>query len=313
MTILDKLLEKKDVLAYINFRILSLKNDINIVMKSTPDKNRELIKERFNGRILELEELKTIVHQGMTQLKSKSKSYSRKNRRLNMKNQIIVAMDMEIPEGMKLMSKTRMSEQVYGYKIGSLWILDSGIDILRRVRDILYDSTEANSEQKIILDMQKWGTDIPDIIKKQVEKVAPYVDELICCPMGAGNQSIKSFGDACIKNDVVPICVVEMTHPNSDKYLKNGYSRMIIEDAFDSDINSFVIPATKEVSPEIKDIMDFYEGSIVKYATGFKTQGGQTKPMVDFGVTKFIVGRAIYESPAPISQIELIYKEINEE
>jgi len=78
MTILDKLLEKKDVLAYINFRILSLKNDINIVMESTPYKNRELIKERFNGRILELEELKYIVHQGITQLKSKSKSYSKK-------------------------------------------------------------------------------------------------------------------------------------------------------------------------------------------------------------------------------------------
>ena len=226
-----------------------------------------------------------------------------------MKNQIIVAMDMEIPDGMKLISKTRTSEQIYGYKIGSLWILDRGIEILKSVRDML---DEVKSNHKIILDMQKWGTDIPDIIKKQVEKVAPYVDELICCPMGAGNQSIKSFGDACIKNNVVPICVVEMTHPNSDKYLKDDYSRMIIEDAFDSDINSFVIPATKEVSHEIKDIMNFYEGSIVKYATGFKVQGGQTKPMVDFGVTKFIVGRAVYESLTPISQIELIYKEINE-
>lgn len=34
-------------------------------------------------------------------------------------NQIIVAMDMEIPDGMKLISKTRTSEQIYGYKIGS--------------------------------------------------------------------------------------------------------------------------------------------------------------------------------------------------
>ena len=78
MTILDKLLEKKDVLAYIDFRILRLKDDLNVVINSTPDKDRELIKERFNGRILELEGLKHIVNQGTMSLKFKSKSYSKK-------------------------------------------------------------------------------------------------------------------------------------------------------------------------------------------------------------------------------------------
>lgn len=78
MTILDKLLEKKDVLAYIDFRILSLKNDLKILTESTPEKNRELIEERFNGRIMELEELKNIAHRGFVKLKTKSKEYSRK-------------------------------------------------------------------------------------------------------------------------------------------------------------------------------------------------------------------------------------------
>jgi len=77
MTILDKLLEKKDVLAYINFRILHLKDDLDAVLNSTSLKDRELIKERFNGRILELEELKNVIHQGTTSLKFKSKSYSK--------------------------------------------------------------------------------------------------------------------------------------------------------------------------------------------------------------------------------------------
>ena len=78
MAILDKLLEKKDVLAYIDFRILHLKDDLDAVLNSTSLKDRELIKERFNGRILELEELKYIVNQGTTSLKFKSKSYSKK-------------------------------------------------------------------------------------------------------------------------------------------------------------------------------------------------------------------------------------------
>jgi len=82
MTILDKLLEKKDVLAYIDFRIIRLKDDLDVVINSTHDKDRGLIKERFNGRILELEELKNVIHQGTTSLKFKSKSYSKKVKHL---------------------------------------------------------------------------------------------------------------------------------------------------------------------------------------------------------------------------------------
>ena len=222
-------------------------------------------------------------------------------------NQIIVAMDMEIEDGLKLMRETQLHDEIYGYKIGSLWVVERGVGILHYCKEHFIG-------KKIILDMQKWGTDIPDIIKKQVEKVAPYVDELICCPMGAGSESLKMFAKTCIENNVKPICVLEMTHPESSKYLNDYYFNCLLNDAIKSEINSFVIPATKYINKNKIDLLKSFEtkSKIEKYATGFKTQGGQTKPMVDFGVTKFIVGRAIYESPAPISQIELIYKEINE-
>lgn len=227
-----------------------------------------------------------------------------------MKNQIIVAMDMDIPEGIKLISKLRTSEKIYGYKIGSLWILDRGVEVLKSVRDML---NEVKSEQKIILDMQKWGTDIPDIIKKQVEKVAPYVDELICCPMGAGSESLKMFADTCIFNKIEPICVFEMTHPGSDSYLNITATINILNDAIESSVYRYVIPATKEPNEDIKSILERNHISNPKlYATGFKVQGGQTKPMIDFGVTKFIVGRAIYESGIPLLTVDDIYKEINE-
>ena len=35
-----------------------------------------------------------------------------------MKNQIIVAMDMEIIDGIRLIEKLRRSDKVYGYKVG---------------------------------------------------------------------------------------------------------------------------------------------------------------------------------------------------
>jgi len=224
----------------------------------------------------------------------------------NMKNQIIIEMDMEIEDGLKLMRETQLRDEIYGYKINSLWILERGINILHYCKEHFIG-------KKIILDMQKWGTDTPDIIKKQVEKVAPYVDELICASMGGGSESLKMFAKTCFENKIKPICVLEMTHPESDKYLDGNYFKCLLNDAVSSEIKSFVIPATKKMTKDKIELFKFFENKvkIEKYANGFKVQGGQTKPMVDFGVTKFIVGRTVYESENPIKEIEDIYNAIN--
>lgn len=218
-------------------------------------------------------------------------------------NKIIVAMDNTIPEGMRLIAKTCNNEGVYGYKIGSLWILDNGISILKSVKDLLESK---NSHCKIILDMQKWGTDIPSIVAKQVSKVAKYVDELIVCPMGGGKDSLKAFIDNCYAYDIKSICVLSMTQPNADSYLIESSAELIYNDAKYFGNYSYVIPATKD---SLK--LNFIGMSDEKYATGFKTQGGQTKPMVDFGVTKFIVGRVIYEVENSEEAINNIVQEIN--
>lgn len=209
-------------------------------------------------------------------------------------------MDNSIKDGVELIAKTECSEELYGYKIGSLWILDTGIQILKDLKNTILK----DSNKKLILDMQKWGTDIPDIVTKQVNKVAPYVDELIVCPMGGGRQSLKAFSVACTKNNIKPICVIEMTHPESESYLELNYWMNIYKDAIEFGINSFVIPSTK--NPKIIKRPD-----VELYATGFKTQGGQTKLMKEAGVSKYIVGRGVYESPDPIKSIQDIYKEIN--
>ena len=236
-----------------------------------------------------------------------------------MKNQIIIEMDMEIEDGLKLMRETQLRDEIYGYKINSLWVLERGINILHYCKEHFIG-------KKIILDMQKWGTDIPDIIKKQVEKVAPYVDELICCPMGAGSESLKMFAETCIDNNIKPICVLEMTHPESDSYLETdqiekyklpSYVYNILDDSIKYGIQDFVIPATKEPRIGVKSMLsnwypNEFKGTVNLYTTGLKVQGGQTKPMIDFGVTKFIVGRAVYEAENPIKAVEDIYKEINE-
>lgn len=228
-----------------------------------------------------------------------------------MNRQIIVAMDMEIPNGIRMISKLRTAKEIYGYKIGSLWVMEKGISILETVADMLH---EVDSKQNIILDMQKWGTDIPEIVTKQVLKVAPYVDELIVCPMGGGRQSLKAFADTCIRQEINPICVLEMTHPDSDAYLHGRTHMDILHDAISFGIRRFVIPATKEPKSEIKEAILLkygdYASNVKFYATGFKAQGGTTKHMVDFGVTEFIMGRAIYEAADPIKAVHEVYNEL---
>lgn len=221
-----------------------------------------------------------------------------------MNNKIIIAMDNSIEDGMKMIAKTCNLNGVYGYKIGSLWILDNGIDILNSVRNLL-ESKKSNCV--IILDMQKWGTDIPSIVRKQVDKVAPFVEELIVCPMGGGHDSLEAFIEACNRQNIKPISVVKMTQPNADSYLNEASAQGIYLDSISAGCNSFVIPATKDPSD-----LDFINNAEL-YATGFKTQGGKTKPMVKFGVTRFIVGRAVYESENPLEVITEILAEINGE
>ncbi|MBU0777699.1 hypothetical protein KKF82_05535, partial [Patescibacteria group bacterium] len=131
-------------------------------------------------------------------------------------------------------------------------------------------------------------------------------DELIVCPMGGGKDTLQVFIDECYINDIKSICVLSMTQPNADSYLIENSAELIYNDAKYFGNYSYVIPATKNSSE-----LNFMLISDEKYATGFKTQGGQTKPMIDFGVTKFIVGRAIYEIENPEQAINDIIQEIN--
>ena len=63
MAILDKLMEKKDLAAYIDLRIDYLNVTKTEVIMKQPEKKRGLIAERFVGRIDELEKLKTLLCQ----------------------------------------------------------------------------------------------------------------------------------------------------------------------------------------------------------------------------------------------------------
>lgn len=225
------------------------------------------------------------------------------------RNQIIIALDNNIENGLELVKMIEddpdLMRKVYGYKIGSIWMLDRGLDIL----------DDVCSKLNIILDMQKWPTDTPEVVTKQVNKIVKKecVDELIASPMGGGRKSLEAFVTKCKDNDIRPLCVLEMTHPESDSYLKLGAWLDILHDAATLGVDGYVIPATKQPREEIKMHLrtDFPNISYDLYTTGYKVQGGQAEPMIKFGVSKFIVGRAIYDAEDVVQTIDRSYREIN--
>lgn len=69
MTILDKLMEKKDLLIYIDCRIKHLEGEKKKMLSSSLPELRDLMNERFRGRIMELQYLKKHTHDVKDQAK----------------------------------------------------------------------------------------------------------------------------------------------------------------------------------------------------------------------------------------------------
>jgi hypothetical protein len=71
--LLDLLLEKKDLKAYIDFRIAALRDeDRKVILNLSPEK-REFAHVRITGRIAEMYQLRKAISQGT--LKERSKAY----------------------------------------------------------------------------------------------------------------------------------------------------------------------------------------------------------------------------------------------
>lgn len=229
-------------------------------------------------------------------------------------NQIIIALDNDIKDGLKLLETIEkdkdIQKMIYGVKVGSLWVLEKGIDIVKDVHDIVWDDCV------ITLDMQKWPTDIPYFVRRQVCRVVETgsVEELVACPMGGGKKSLQVFVESCKDGGIRPICALEMTHQGSDSYLKPAAYKDVLYDAGRLEIDGFIIPATKDPKVEIKWHLEtaFPKLTYDFYAMGFDAQGGLIGPMRKFGVSKYIIGRMIYESKNPIDTIQYIYDEINQ-
>ena len=214
---------------------------------------------------------------------------------------IIVALDLPPAEAAKLVKALEPAEgRIAAYKIGSINALEIGVkETVAELRQF--------TKLPIIYDHQKGCTDIPEIVARQVEIVAEGgADSFIAVPLGAGGKSLELFVDACKRKKIVPIALLEMTHPGANDFLAENAARKVFEKAVALGVEYFVAPATE---PEkIREYKDWGE-SIKIMSPGIGAQGGSAREAVAAGTDYPIVGRQISQAENPAGEVEKIYKE----
>ncbi len=233
--------------------------------------------------------------------------FENKNTRGEEMNNIIPALDVNRKKAFELVTQLEnVSHLLAGLKVGFKLLWENTLAVITDLKEV--------TDLPIIFDGQKIGTDVPHIVEEQVDLLAAAgVDQIIICPLGSGDATLAAFYDRCKEYDVVPVCVVKMTHPGAERYLSSDASRLVLQDALEIGIRDFVYPATKPaiLQKHSDDVLRSQKDITIK-ATGFKAQGGSLPQLKRLGVSEFIVGRAVYASENPPRAVVELSKEVNE-
>jgi orotidine-5'-phosphate decarboxylase len=217
---------------------------------------------------------------------------------------IIPSLDVDIKEALMIIDNIKdLKQEVAGLKIGSILAWKYGLTkVVKDIKEIC--------DFPIMFDAQKAGTDIPDIVKEQVNLVADAnIDAFIASPLGAGSATLEAFIKACFERDVSPIVVIEMTHPYFDAFLSENASEKVLKQSLDLGVENFVAPANKPAQLKLyKNIAREMNRSIKIFSPGVVPQGGGPDSAVEAGTNFVIVGRSIYQAENPSGEVTRVYK-----
>lgn len=231
---------------------------------------------------------------------------------------IVPAMDMPLGRALIEMDKLKeLKDEITGFKIGSEIRDMNGYPTMRRLFD------DIGIEIPTIMDGQKDGTDIPDLITGQVERAAKIgrFDAYIGSPLGSGSNigsekkgSLEAFVDACYEQEIVPIIVLEMTQPGSTRYSDLEKCELLARDAKDLGVMYFVAPANRPERLKVyKRIIG--DGEIISPGSGPQKTGNVIEDAtnaVKYGADHLVIGRGIFKSENPKQKTEEIYEKISE-
>ncbi len=220
---------------------------------------------------------------------------------------IIPALDVDIEQAKAIAESVKdLKREIAGLKIGSILCWQYSLrKVVKELKEVC--------DFPLIFDAQKAGTDIPDMVRKQAKVVADAgIDAFIAAPQGAGSATLTAFVDACNVHQLLPIVVLEMTHPESSAFLVGDAADRILEQSLELDVKHFVAPANRpERLSAVKRIAEERAKRIRILSPGVGPQGGGPDRAVEAGADFIIVGRALYQAEEPEEEVKRIYKLIS--
>jgi len=221
---------------------------------------------------------------------------------------IILSLDVSIKKAKEILKKIRgLKEEIAAVKISSLLCWEIGLkNVAEELREI--------GDFPLIFDAQKGGTDIPEIVRRQVELVAKCgIDAFISSPAGAGEAALIAFVDACSKYGIISIVVLEMTPPLWGAFLSEDAPMRILGKSLELGVTNFVAPANKPQRVKVyREIAQKKKREIKIFSPGIGDQGGEVKLAVKSGSDFIIIGRRIYQAEDPRQKTIQIYQQIKE-
>lgn len=232
---------------------------------------------------------------------------------------IVPAIDMPLGKAIPYIQRLRGSEDfVTGLKIGSDIIDNYGFYTTGHLLD------DIENELPIILDMQKRGTDVPFMIKKQVGDAKKFgVAAYIGHPLGSGSNpdglergeygTTEAFVKYCQDAGIEPIVVLELTPPGATRFHREGAAEDLARTCRDMGVNLYVAPATKPERIAVYREIIGPEGRIISPGNGPQKTGDATadaKSAVEHGADDLVIGRALINSEDPVAKAREIYEAI---
>jgi len=207
--------------------------------------------------------------------------------KLARKSRIILALDF-MSESLKRNFELLM-DYMAGVKIGIPYILDHGIDGLKKLRrDDVY----------ILADFKL--ADIPAMMHRVIERVSKYIDGVIVHAF-IGSEAIKKLKERADDLGIDLFLVVAMTHKGAEEFINKNFNRFI---KMANELASGVVaPATY---PEyIREARRYLRDKII-LSPGVGTQGAEFGVALMSGADFEIVGRSITLSPDPRKMVQYI-------
>lgn len=233
---------------------------------------------------------------------------------------IVVALDCPLDEAKNIVDETSdlQGSGITGYKISSLTVEEYGF---KEVHNTLCTHLGSGGDGYFIYDKQKGATDVPFIVKQQVELAAKYwMDAYIGSPLGAGSNedpkgTLETFVETCFEKELVPIVVLEMTQPGAVYFSSLEQCEDLCKLSMDLGVKHFVAPATRPERITAYRKMVGSEGEIISPGSGPQKTGDVVQDAVNAinaGADHLVIGRGILKAEYPAAKTKEVYKAIRE-